>query len=54
MEPRLPYALGSEEGEALWFFGGLAVFKVSSCDRRSEESTTRTTSVSGFCSNSGN
>jgi hypothetical protein len=30
MEPRLPHVLGSEKGEALWFFGGLAVFKVSS------------------------
>jgi quercetin dioxygenase-like cupin family protein len=30
MDPNpTPYALGSEEGEALWFFGTLATFKAS-------------------------
>jgi hypothetical protein len=24
-----PYALGSEDGEALWFFGTLAIFKAT-------------------------
>jgi hypothetical protein len=25
----IPYALGSEDGEALWFFGTLATFKAT-------------------------